>query len=437
MILPCFAVAIASSVGRRLLSISLALAISATCFGQAKITENDWPNWRGVRHDGHANPDQDPPTEWGEDKNVVWRTDVPGRGHSSPTVLGDKVFLATADEKEQVQSVLCYDRATGKPLWKKDVHRGGFEFKNAKASLASSTVATDGERLFINFPNSKALYTTALDLAGEQLWQTKITDYEEHQGYGSSPMPYDSLVLVTADNKRGGAVAGLSRISGKIEWRHDRPKKPNYPSPIVIHAFGQKQVILTGCDLVASFDPLSGQKLWEIEGATTECVTSTVTDGTVIFTSGGYPENHISAVKADGSGEVVWKNNTRVYVPSMLLKDRYLYAVTDAGVAACWEAATGKEQWKSRIGGTFSSSPVLVGDRIYATNESGKAFVFEANPKKYVSIATSQLGDEVFATPTICGGRIYFRVAETKDGKRQESLYCLGKNDGDAKPSGK
>jgi outer membrane protein assembly factor BamB len=239
-------------------------------------------------------------------------------------------------------------------------------------------------------------------------------------------MLYDSLVLISADNKRGGAIAGLRRTSGEIAWRHDRPKKPNYPSPIVVRADGKDQLILTGCDLVSSFEPLSGKKLWEFPGATTECVTSTVTDGKLVYTSGGYPENHISAVKADGSGDVAWKNNTRVYVPSMLLKDGYLYAVTDAGVAICWEAATGKEQWKNRIGGTFSSSPVLVGESIYAINEAGKAFVFTAQPMAFKQVATSQLGDEVFATPTICGGRIYLRVAENTDAGRQEMLYCLG-----------
>jgi outer membrane protein assembly factor BamB len=350
-------------------------------------------------------------------------------------VLGERIFLTTADEKEQIQSVLCYERTSGKQLWKTDVHRGGFTFKNKKASLASSTAATDGQRLFVNFPNSEALFTTALDLDGKQLWQTKITDYEEHQGYGSSPMVYESLVLVSADNKRGGAVAGLDRATGKIVWRHERPKKPNYASPIVIHADGKPQLVFTGCDLVSSFDPLSGRKLWEIDGATTECVTSTVTDGTLVFTSGGYPDNHVSAVQADGSGKVAWRNSTRVYVPSMLLKDGKLYAVTDAGVAVCWEAATGKEQWKSRLGGTFTSSPVLVGDLIYAINESGKAFVFAAGTREYSSRGSGQLGDEVFATPTICGSRIYLRVAEKSDGSRVEALYCLGNRRGAGGPA--
>ena len=176
-----------------------------------------------------------------------------------------------------------------------------------------------------------------------------------------------------------------------------------------------------------SFAPLSGEKLWEIAGATTECVTSTVTDGNIILTSGGYPKNHISAVRADGSGEVVWENNVRVYVPSMLIHDGTVYGVSDAGVAMCWEAATGKELWKDRLGGTFSSSPVLVGKHIFVTNEAGETFVFNADPANFELIATSQLGKEVFATPTFCGSRIYMRVAEQQGDHRQEMLHCIGR----------
>jgi outer membrane protein assembly factor BamB len=236
-------------------------------------------------------------------------------------------------------------------------------------------------------------------------------------------------VIVSADNKGegGGAIAALNRATGDVVWRHARPATPNYPSPIILKAAGRDQVFLTGCDLVSSFAPLTGEKLWEIEGATTECVTSTVTDGNIILTSGGYPKNHTAAVRADGSGEVVWENNVRVYVPSMFIHDGKIYGVADAGVAMCWEAATGKELWKGRLGGTFSSSPVLVGENIYVINEAGEGFVFKADPAKFELVAKNQLGNEVFATPTICGSRIYMRVAEQQGDVRQEMLYCIGK----------
>jgi outer membrane protein assembly factor BamB len=425
------------------LLVSLLALANSSCAGEAPSTSEavaitseaepivfaatDWPWWRGPQRNGVAAADQNPPLKWSETENVLWKTPVPGRGHGSPTVMGEQVFLAAAEPDREVQSVLCYDRNSGKQLWQTEIHQGGFEKKgNNKSSLASSSVACDGTRLFINFLHDGAIYTTALDRSGKKLWQTKITDYVLHQGFGSSPAVYGPLVIVSADNKGTGAIAGLERATGKIIWKQERPKTPNYTSPIILNVAGREQLLFTGCDLVTSFEPLTGKKLWEIPGSTTECVTSTVTDGQRIFTSGGYPKNHLAAVAADGSGKVVWQNNTRVYVPSMLVRDGYLYSVLDAGVAICWKADTGEEVWKNRIAGTFSASPILVGDRIFVTNEAGQTYIFKASPEGFELLGENQLGDEAFATPTICGSRIYTRIAKVTDGKRQEYLYCLG-----------
>ena len=388
----------------------------------------DWPWWRGPQRNGIASADQKPPLRWSATENILWKTAVPGRGHGSPTVVGDQVFLATADHEKEVQSVLCYDRNSGQQLWQTEIHKGGFEKKgNAKSSLASSSVACDGTLVFINFLHNGAIYTTALDRKGKQIWQTKITDYILHQGFGSSPAIYKSLVIVSADNKGTGVIMGLERATGKMVWKHERPKFPNYTSPIILNVAGREQLLFTGCELVTSLDPMTGKKLWETEGSTTECVTSTVTDGQLIFTSGGYPKNHTASVRADGSGKVEWENTTRVYVPSMLVKDGYLYAVLDAGVATCWKCDTGKEVWKNRISGTFSASPVIVGDNIFATNEAGTTYIFKASPTAFELVAENKLGDEVYSTPTICGSRIYMRAAQQIDGKRQEFIFCIKK----------
>lgn len=409
------------------------LVLSASCLNAERpsISKNDWPWWRGHLQDGVAVGDQQPPMQWSQTENVRWRLPIEGRGHGSPTVFGDQVLIATANLAKQEQSVVSIDRETGVLNWQTVIHAGGFANRsrsklNSKASLASSSIATDGEKLFVNFMNDNALWTTALDLKGEVVWQKRISDYVLHQGYGASPAIFGSLVIVTADNKSGGVVAGLDRDTGKVMWRRDRPSKPNYASPVILKAAGRDQLILSGCDLVTSLDPLTGEQLWEIEGATTECVTSAVTDGDHVFTSGGYPTNHVSAVKADGSGKIVWQNKSRVYVPSMLQRDGYLYATLDAGIAACFRCSDGNEMWKSRLGGTFSSSPVMVGDLIYAANEEGQTFVFKASPDAFQKVAENRLGDSVFATPAICGGRIYIRVAHIEDDVRQEYVYCLG-----------
>lgn len=393
--------------------------------GVGPFADTDWPWWRGPSRNGVAPAGQDPPLVWSETEHIVWRTPISGMGHGSPIVVGDTVYLQTADE--ETRSVLCLDRATGEPRWSTVVHQGHpTPPSNKKGTQASSTPACDGQRLFVNFLHDGAMYTTALTLDGDRLWQQKISDYVVHQGYGSSPAVYGPLVIVSADNKGGGAVAGLDRATGDIVWRHDRPETPNYASPVVLDVAGRTQLIMIGCDLVSGFDPLSGEKLWEVEGATTECVTSTVTDGEHIYTSGGYPTNHVAAVRADGSGEVDWKNGTRVYVPSMLARDGHLYAVMDAGTAVCWKCDTGEELWRGRLGGTFSSSPVLVGERIYATNEGGETFVFRASPNGFELLGENRLGDECFATPAVCGNCIYMRVARREGGERREYVYCIG-----------
>jgi hypothetical protein len=134
----------------------------------------------------------------------------------------------------------------------------------------------------------------------------------------------------------------------------------------------------------------------------------------------------VAAVRADGSGRIDWENNARVYVPSMIVRDESLYAILDAGIVTCWECATGKERWKERLGGTFSSSLVMAGEDLLATDESGRTIIFRANPERFTKIAENQLGDECMATPAISRGELFHRVAKNTEQGRQEWLYCLG-----------
>ncbi|MBM3876903.1 MAG: serine/threonine protein kinase [Verrucomicrobia bacterium] len=390
------------------------------------FSATDWPWWRGPHRNGVADANQKPPLKWSDTGNILWKTPVPGRGHGSPIVTGHQIFLAAAEPDGGIQSLLCFDRQTGRELWKTEIHRGPFPKGNDKSSFASSTAACDGRRVFINFLHHGAVYTTALSREGKQLWQTKITDYVLHQGFPTSPAVFESLVIVSADNKGSGRIAALDRATGRLVWQHERPKFPNYASPIILHVAGREQLILSGCDLVTSLDPRSGRVIWEAPGSTTECVTSPVTDGRSVVVSGGYPKNHVAAIRGDGTGSVAWENTSRVYVPSMQFDKGHLFAVLDAGVAACWNFETGAEVWKGRLGGTFSASPVLVGDLLFAMNEAGRTFIFKATPAAFELVAENPLGHEAMATPTICGGRIYHRGASRVDGRRQEFLYCIG-----------
>ncbi|MBL9199105.1 MAG: PQQ-binding-like beta-propeller repeat protein [Opitutaceae bacterium] len=401
------------------------LAATLLCTAPTALA-TDWPAWRGPSGDGHAAAGERAPVKWSETENILWRAPVRGRGHSSPTVVGDRVYLATADAATSEQLVVAYERATGKLLWESVVHRGPLESGNHRnSSPASSTVAWDGERVLINFLHAKAIHTSALDPAGKILWQTRVADYAVHQGFGASPVVHESVVLVAADSRAGGTIAGLERRTGKILWTQPRPKIANYPSLAVVRAAGRTQAVIGGCNLVASFDPLTGKKLWEFEGSTEETVVTAVTDGQRIFVSGGYPKSHTMAVEADGSARIAWQNPTRVYVPAMLVRDGHVYAVLDAGHAVCWKSDTGDELWREKVDKDFYASPVMVGSRIYATSLRGVTSVFEATPQKFSLLAQNQLGDEAFATPAITGGRIYVRAAK-KGETRQEFLWCIG-----------
>ena len=409
-----------------LLPILFAAVLPFASPATAAIAATDWPAWRGPTRDGLAAPGQSPPIQWSETENVLWKVPLPGRGHSSPTVVGERIYLATADPVTKSQSVLCLDRKSGKLLWQSEVHAANAESgKHGNSSAASSTVACDGERLFINFLNAGAVHTSALDLAGKVLWQRKVCDFVAHQGFASSPVLHAALVLVAADHRGGGVIAALDQKTGAPVWSEARPKLPNYTTPAIVQAGGRTQMVLAGCNLLTSLDPLTGKKLWEVAGSTEECVVTMVTDGVRVFAGGGYPKNHTVAVLADGSGTVAWQNTARVYVPSMIVQAGHLYAVMDAGVAACWKSDTGEELWKERLGGDFFASPVRVDDRIYASNVSGKTFVFTATPKSFQLLAQNQLGEEAYASPVICGSRVYLRVA-TKGTARQEFLYCIG-----------
>src|SRR5262245_20715170 len=374
--------------------------------------KTDWPCWRGPLRNGIAAP-QNVPVEWSETKNVIWKTPVPGRGHGSPIVVGSRIFLESADEQAKTQSVLCFDRATGKEAWRQEIHKGGFDGRwHNRNTRASSALVSDGEQLYAAFYNQGAIWEIALGLDGKQRWQTKLGDFESHWGYSASPTIYKSLVVIAADHKAAGYLVALDRKTGEARWRTPRPAEPTYASPVVMNVAGKDQLLIAGANLIASYDPDTGKQLWSCKGTSTECVSSIVTEGDWIFATGGFPAKETVCVHGDGSGKVLWRVSQGAFVPSMLVHGGSLYGILDDGIAMCWKADTGKENWRERLSGKFSASPVLVGEHIYIPNESGKTFVFKANPQKLEVVAQNQLGSGMFASPVICGGRIYLRIVQ-------------------------
>jgi len=386
----------------------------------------DWPWWRGPSGNGVATGPA--PVAWSETQNVAWKAPVPGRGHSSPTVVGQHVILATADEDKQVQSVVCYDRQTGKRRWKTDLHQGGFPSRSQmhpKSSHASCTVAADGERLFVAFLNAGSIVATALDMNGKRVWQQTLGPFVPKFGFSTSPVLHKSFVVFSCDHQDGGFLAAVHRHNGSIAWREPRPAVATYSSAVVARVDGRDQLLISGGRRVASYDPETGKPLWSCPGASEATCGTLVWQDDRVFASGGYPQSETLCVMADGTRSVLWRNAQKCYAQSMLAHSGYLYAATDGGVAYCWNNQTGDVMWRSRLGGQCSASPVLAGDNLYVSTERGTTYVFKAQPDAYHLVSRNQLGDESLASPAVCGGRLYLRVASHQQ-TRREFLYCVG-----------
>lgn len=389
-----------------------------------------WPWWRGPYFNGVADKTEKPPTEWDETKNVVWKTPIPGRGHSSPVVAGDFIFLTTADEQQQVQYALCFRRSDGKQLWQTEINRGGFNPKiHPKNTHATPTPATDGKLVLVTFNNHEAVQLAALDFDGKIVWQKKAGDYRPQKyqfGYAPSPLLYKDLVIVASEFESNGYLAAFKRENGEEVWRTPRRRFISFSTPVVARVARREQLLISGADQVASYDPRNGKPLWSVNGTTNATCGTVVWNNDAVYASGGYPNRQTIAVRGDGSRQVLWANQEKCYEQSMLLHDGFVYAVNDNGIAFCWQAATGREMWKARLVGPVSASPVWANGKIYIANERGSLFVYEANPRQFKPIARNQLGDESFATPAFVNDQIITRVASRAGGQRQEYLYCLG-----------
>jgi len=391
--------------------------------------KNDWPWWRGPLRNGMADQVAVPVT-FSETDHVIWKTLVPGRGHSSPTVVGNRVFLTTATTAEQIHEVLAFDRTTGKPLWRKEVNRGGFPAKNhPKNTEATATLACDGERLFAAFYHHDKVVAVTLNFAGEVVWEKEVCRFRPktyEYGYAPSPVLYKNTVLIAAEYDGESFITALDRQAGDRVWQAPRPTMITFSTPMIAHVAGKDQLLISGAQKVSAYNPATGKPLWSVDRTTFATCGTMVWDGEIVFASGGYPKAETLAVKADGSGEVLWRNNQKCYEQSMLAHDGYLYALTDNGVMFCWRGTDGKEMWKERLKGPVSASPVLANGNLYWANELGTLYVVRANPERFEKVAENQIGSDSFPSPAVCGGQIFLRVGKGTGKERQEWLYCFG-----------
>ncbi len=384
---------------------------------------DDWPWWRGPACDNIARAEQTPPLQWARDKNILWRVSLEGKGHGTPCVWGNRIFLAAGDKANQTISVLCINRDTADTEWASVVYSGALPSLHRDNSHASSMPACDGKRVFFAYQTDSAIRMAALDLDGKSIWDEQVAKYTTRFGHGASPAIYKSVVIMTADSNSSPSLVALHRKTGRIVWRVPRDISQDcYGSPLVARVAGRDQLFIIGPHKTRSYDPACGKLLWECDGPSAYAAATVGFGPNAVYASGGNPEKAMLAIGADGTGDVtdshlLWKTDRKAaYVPSPLVSDGLVYAVTDRGLMRCYDAASGKVIWERHLHANFYSSPVLVGERIYLFGKKGKGFVMRAG-RTFEMLAENSLGDGVFATPVIVGGRIYLRTLG--------NLYCI------------
>ncbi len=415
---------------RRLTRFAIVLLVVALGFQRAAAS--DWLQWRGPRGNGVAVDGanvKSPPVEFNDNTNVVWKTRLPGRGHGSPTVLGNRIFLSSADENAQIQFMMAVDRESGKLVWQETLHKNR-QLPNIhnKNTHASSTVACDGERLFVTLYSDSDIWLHCRALNGDALWKKRLARFQPKYpfGYAASPLVFQDLIIAAAESEAETALIAFKRATGKEVWRTRRPQNSSYSSPALLNVGGRTQLLMCGGRQICSYDPATGMQLWKATGAAKHTAGTVTGEGNYVIASGGYPQSETTCVVADGSARIAWKNREKCYEQSMIIHGNHVYALTDKGVAYCWDLATGRERWKKRLEGPVSSSPVLVDDKIYVGNEKGTFFVFLATPDRYVELSRNVVGSDAFPTPTFLDGRIYMRVGIRNDQSRSEMLYSFG-----------
>lgn len=409
-----------------------AIQASATTADAAPIaiSETDWPWWRGPQQSGVV-PGQNIPAEWNAD-DVTWSQELAGLGHSSPIVIGQQVIITTADEGANTQSILSFDRATGTSNWQVP-YEGRFVRMHHKNSHASATAATDGKHVFVPLVHDDALFVHAVTLDGKKSWSTEVGPFQSEHGYGSSPVIYQSLVIVNGDSRGQGYEAAIHRETGEIVWRTPRNTGKghgSYASPIVANLAGRDQLIQPGLKRVTSYDPQTGEELWFVDGPAEVQSNSIAYQDPYVIATGGYPEKEVFCIKADGSGNVTdshiqWRvGRNAPYVPSPMIYGKQVLCLTDNGVLASYALADGKRQWQERLSGNFSSSITQVGELFLTSSEEGETLTFRVGDSGIDNLVRNSIGrDEFLATPVVSRGQIFLRS--------KTHLYCIG-TDGSA-----
>ena len=429
-----------------LLALLLFLAVVVV---PAAAPEDNWPQWRGPNGLG-LSPATNYPDEWAPDKNIAWKTEVPGRGHSSPVVWGDRVFLTTSiegklappDHKPPIHpdfnhrpgylhpdsvgsnylyslKVLAFDTRTGRKVWEDTPYDGTmYDDRHRKNTYASPTMATDGKLVYAYF-ESAGLY--AYEFNGKLAWKKSLGGIAKAGlGPGTSPVIFEDLLILQCDQEMGNGsfIVGLNKQTGEEVWRAERSSRRSWATPLVVRSGDRAELVTSAAERVIAYDPRTGKELWRANGVQSHPIPSAVAADGLVFLTAGSQAKRALAIKVGGTGDltdspsVAWRyDKGTAYVPSPIVHGNYLYLMTDRGLITCLDAKTGAviyEGGRPPVPATFTASLVAYGDRLLMTSEDGDTFVVKAGAGHEI-LRTNPIGEPVLASLALANGTIYIR----------------------------
>ncbi len=413
----------------------------------------EWPQFRGVRASGIAEGFP-APTRWNSQtgENILWKTQIPGLGHSSPIIWGDLVCVTTADSGQDDElkvglygdiepvanetshrwEVRCLDKKTGAERWTSVAHEGVPAMpRHPKSTHANSTLATDGTHLVAMF-GSEGLHGYEL-ATGNERWRVDLGVLESGffnaptalWGFAASPIIHDDLVVVQADVLNGSFLTAFSVANGEEIWRVERDDVPTWSSPTVHVVNGRAQLAVNGYRHIGGYDLSTGEEVWRMSGGgDIPTPTPVVDDGLIFITNAHGPEAPIFAISEGASGDItpvdgarfnddlVWsQGRDGAYMQTPIVYGGLLYNCRINGVLSVYEAKTGRRLYQQRLGGgtAFTASPVATDGKVYFTSEDGSIFVVKAGPEFEV-LAENPMGETLMATPALSEGVMYVRT---------------------------
>lgn len=392
-----------------------------TAFMSSLAFAENWPHFRGADGSGISS-EKGIPTTWSQG-DYAWDVAIAGSGHGSPVVWDDNVFVTSAEDDGAVRWLICLDAKTGKQRWSQVIGMNRSKPQNQKGSHASSTPATDGERVYVLFADKENYLAAAYDMSGNLLWRRRLGTFESQHSLGVSPIVVDDMLIVCNDQDGPSSVLALDKKTGATRWstpRAFRGQSTSYSTPLVWRdTKGAPQLICASGPLgISSLDLQTGTPMWHSGEFPLRTVASPVYGGGLFIASCGQGGRYgVLQVAVDpqtrdenGLAKVVWKREKMIpYVPTPIVYGDYLFDWTDEGIIACVDVKTGKDVWVQRLGGKFTSSLIGIDGKIYAVEESGKVTVIEAGPE-FKELGNADLGDGSYSTPAIANGRLYLRT---------------------------